>query len=73
MEFYANKQITGEGKYLSQLIIFTETIMPSLIHRTQTDKVFISKEAKAAVDQCVMSLPIPETLAVLTSEGLRNK
>ena len=72
-ELFMNSQISNEGKYLSQMIIFTQAIIPSLLHKTQTDKVFISKEAKEAVNQCMISLPIPETLAVLTSEGLKNK
>jgi hypothetical protein len=72
-EIYANKSMTGELKYASQLKTFVRNTVPSLLQRTLADKVFINKEAKEALSQCVTNLAVPETLEVLSNEGLRNK
>ena len=72
-EIFANKSITGELKYAAQMTAFARATMSSLLQRTQADKVFIAKEAKEAISQCVTNMSVPETLEVLSNEGLRNK
>lgn len=61
-EFLANKDLLSNEKYRSSIIQFLEIVLPALFLRTVYDKMFIAKEAKTAVANCLTNCVTPETL-----------
>jgi len=47
--------------------------LPAVFARSVYDKVFIAKEAKNAVAQCMTNFVSPDTLTIIISEGCKNR
>lgn len=48
-------------------------VLPAVFLRTVYDKMFIAKEAKTAVTNCLTNMVMPETLEITIKEGCQNK
>ena len=72
-EFFTNSESLQNEKYQATMIIFLKTVLPSIFHRTVYDKVFIAREAKTAVSNCLKNCVIPEVLEITVSDGCYNK
>ena len=53
--------------------MFMNLVLPSIFLRTVYDKVFIAKEAKNAVSNCLTHCIIPESLDITIKDGCQNK
>ena len=72
-EFFTNKDSLQTQKYQESLINFLNLVLPSVFLRTVYDKVFIAKEAKNAVTNCLKHCIIPEALDITIKDGCHNK
>lgn len=72
-EFFNNKESLQTEKYQESLINFLDTILPSVFLRCVYDKVFIAKEAKNAVSNCLKHCVIPQALDITIKDGCHNK
>ena len=72
-EFFNNAETLQTEKYQESLIKFLEVLLPSIFLRTVYDKVFIAKEAKTAVANCLKNCVIPEALDITVNDGCKNK
>ena len=72
-EFFSNTESLQNEKHQEQLIKFLKVALPSIFLRTVYDKVFIAKEAKNAVANCLKNCVIPEVLEIVVQDGCYNK
>lgn len=72
-EFFNNTVPLQTEKYQPGLINFMNVVLPAIFLRTVYDKVFIAKEAKNAVTNCLTNCVIPESLEITIKDGCQNK
>lgn len=72
-EMFKNKETMQTEKYQESITKFLQVVLPAVFARTVYDKVFIAKEAKNAVAQCMTNFVSPDILTIIISEGCKNR
>ena len=72
-EMFKNKEAMQSEKYKDSITKFLHVVLPAVFARTVYDKVFIAKEAKNAVAQCMTNFVSPDTLTIIMNEGCKNR